>query len=261
MQKCCVQEIHSGKKKKKTYAIYTKQIIHSVHTHICQPCVHDLNDVDIDDDDDDYDEDLPKMKPVDITHLSEGNRRIYLSNLISRRYRSESRTLDLSQRVKDMDIVYVLQAISDSECYEQIGILVLSDNQLTNAFGADPIRFTAFPPNLKALDLSNNQLSGLDTLLNWLPSNLELLCLQNNAFEENIPWTRLPDSMRMISVSKTMADSSMDSMPKDEWGRMKDDSFVHAVFQKKIKNTPAVSHRSFRDYSIMKIETMQKLSE
>ena len=258
MQKYCVQEIHSGKKKKKMYAIYIQLIKSSIvyMPNIFQSYSHDLDDVDIDDDDDDYDEDLPQMKPVDITHLSEGDRRLYLINLISRRYRSESRTLDLSQRVKDMDIAYVLQAIAESACYEEIGILILSDNQLTNAFDADPIRFTAFPPNLKALDLRNNQLSGLGTVLNWLPSNLELLCLQNNAFEENIPWTRLPDSMRMLSVSKTMADSSMDSMPKDKWDRINDDNFKNALFRK--VTAPASQAQNFKDYSVMKIETMQK---
>ena len=172
------------------------------------------------------------------------------------RYNAESKTLDLSQMVslREMGIVNALQGMKMGPHFEEIETLILSNNRLTDAFDDDQLRSPEYPPNLKALDLRDNQLSELDSLLSWLPLKLELLCLQNNAFEGSIPWSKLPHSLRMISVTKTMAVSSMGSMPKDEWNRINDDNFKNALFRK--VTAPASQAQNFKDYSIMKLETV-----
>ena len=173
---------------------------------------------------------------------------MHFSAALAKYYDAESKTLNLNAAVFGLDLAMVLEKIEMDapSCFYEMETLILSNNQFDNY---DTDRLPKFPPNLKSLDLSNNQLSQITDWFLWnlFPANFESLHLQNNCLEGDLNWHQLPDKLRslwifgnefdgvvewdqlpkdlsVLYISKYMADNPVDSMPKGEWHRY-DDNF------------------------------------
>ena len=160
-----------------------------------------------------------------------------LNAIITASFNPYTKILDLSQKVAGMSFASVMQAIRMVPFFHEMEHLILSHNQFVNSLYSDGLYMIGLlSPNLKTLDLSNNQLSGSEIPWNLLPTQLETLCLQNNQFEGAIAWYSLPKQLKslflhgnefegeiywywlpstlsMISASKNMADVSLKLIP------------------------------------------------
>lgn len=109
-------------------------------------------------------------------------------------------TLDLSGAFIGRDIIKVLAHIKKSAFYNHIEHLILSRNHFENAFNSESQELPEWPPNLRILDLSQNQLSGSYFPWKQLPENLETLYLQSNDLKGSVDWNGLPMELKTLWI-------------------------------------------------------------
>ena len=162
-----------------------------------------------------------------------------LGQIIAKHYNPASKTMSLNAAVIGIKLETVLERIKMDalSCFYEIEHLILSNNRSRNP---DSNHLPQLPPNLKSLDLSNNQLSQFNVICDLLPSTLESLYLQINHFHGEIDWRNLPHKLRnlwifgneiggiiewnelpidlaVLYISKKMSDASIRKMPTHQW--------------------------------------------
>ena len=122
---------------------------------------------------------------------------IDLKLFIERNYNPDLKVLDLSAKhyIRNLPILPIIIAISNTPFINEIERLYLNDNDL---FG-DMI-WDLLPPNLKILDLSNNDLDSVAIPWSILPQDLQVLKLSDNYFQGAIQWKYLPDDLRILQI-------------------------------------------------------------
>lgn len=135
----------------------------------------------------DFDADLGKIK---------GN----ILTLIVSSYHGFDKILDIHHPyLENMPISFVLDAISESNCYSEIRHLFLQKNKLSGH-----VQWRLLPPRLKTLRLEGNNLKG-KIAWNALPSNLNMLTLSQDMAARGTPeqplfWRSWTKSQKYISI-------------------------------------------------------------
>ena len=122
-----------------------------------------------------------------------------LVHVIDEQFDPTTNSLDFSNyRLRAMPIAPVLRAIHRSRYFTEIQELKLNRNRLFGVLQRDPL-----PPNLKHLDISENDLYSVGcSFLSILPKSLQEFYAQNNHFSDNelFSWNVLPPKMRILSL-------------------------------------------------------------
>ena len=181
--------------------------------------------------------------------------------MIAANYDIVTETLDLGGSLKETSLISILDVIRDCVFFGQMEHLILRDNQFKDAFNSDTVRLPDFPPNLKILDLSNNELSGPSFPWDQLPSKLETLYLQNNRLGKSIDWLVLPKELRILwlfgnqfegsiawpdlpiylislEVDNLLADTSTDPTSNLGWYKKQARAGNRVMFTKTVQNYP-----------------------